>query len=83
MTSQNPQDVSPVLLGQMGTLLIHRLTHDDEIRTIKNHLDEYSIKQVKKLNRGEAILTSVNLIKNIYLNVKKCNRKQYNDTPVL
>lgn len=83
LTSQNPQDVSPVLLGQMGTLLIHRLTHDDEIRTIKNHLDEYSIKQVKKLNRGEAILTSVNLIKNIYLNVKKCNRKQYNDTPVL
>lgn len=83
LTSQNPQDVSPVLLGQMGTLLIHRLTHDDEIRTIKNHLDEYSVKQVKKLNRGEAILTSVNLIKNIYLNVKKCNRKQYNDTPVL
>lgn len=83
LTSQNPQDVSPILLGQMGTLLIHRLTHDDEIRTVKNHLDEYSVKQVKKLNRGEAILTSVNLIKNIYLNIKKCERKQYNDTPFL
>lgn len=58
LTSQNPQDVSPILLGQMGTLLIHRLTHDDEIRTVKNHLDEYSVKQVKKLNCGEAILTS-------------------------
>ena len=83
LTSQNPQDVSPILLGQMGTLLIHRLTHDDEIRTVKNHLDEYSVKQVKKLNCGEAILTSINLINNIYLNIKKCKRKQYNDTPLL
>ena len=67
----------------MITLLIHRLTHDDEIRTVKNHLDEYSVKQVKKLNCGEAILTSVNLINNIYLNITKCKRKQYNDTPLL
>ena len=63
-----------------GLLLIHQLTHGDEIRTIKNHLDEYSVKQVKKLNRREAILTSVNLINNIYLNITKCERKQYNDT---
>lgn len=83
LTSQNPQDVSPVLLGQMGTLLIHRLTHDDEIRTIRNHLDEYSVKQIKKLNCGEAILASVNLIKNVYLKVIKSRRKQYNDTPTL
>lgn len=82
MTSQNPQDVSPILLGQMGSLLIHRLTHD-EIRTIKNHLDEYSVKQVKKLNQGEAILTSVNLINDVYLEITKCARNQYNDTPVL
>ena len=83
LTSQNPQDVSPILLGQMGSLLIHRLTHDDEIRTIKNHLDEYSVKQVKKLNQGEAILTSVNLINDVYLEITKCARNQYNDTPVL
>lgn len=83
LTSQNPQDVSPVLLGQIGTMLIHRLTHNDEIRAIKNHLDEYSVKQVKKLNQGESILTSINLMQNIFLHITKCNRKQDNDTPML
>ena len=83
LTSQNPQDVSPVLLGQIGTMLIHRLTHNDEIRAIANHLDDYSIKQVKKLNQGEAILTSINLIQNVFLHIIKCGRKQDNDTPML
>ena len=83
LTSQNPQDVSPVLLGQIETMLIHRLTHNDEIRAIKNHLDDYAVKQVKKLNQGESILTSVNLMRNIFLNITKCNRKQYNGTPLL
>lgn len=83
LTSQNPQDVSPVLLGQIGTMLIHRLTHNDEIRAIKNHLDDYSIKQVKKLNQGESVLTSINLIQNVFLHITKCNRKQDNDTPML
>lgn len=83
LTSQNPQDVSPVLLGQIGTMLIHRLTHNDEIRAIKNHLDDYALKQVKKLNQGESILTSVNLMRNIFLNITKCNRKQDNGTPLL
>ena len=83
LTSQNPQDVSPVLLGQVGTLLIHRLTHNDEIRAIQNHLDDYSIKQVKKLNQGEAILTSINLLQNLFIRVTKCKRRQDNDTPLL
>lgn len=83
LTSQNPQDVSPILLGQIGTILVHRLTHNNEIRVIQNHLDECSLKQVKKLNQGEAILSSVNLMKNIYIHVTKCPRKQYNETPLL
>ena len=83
LTTQNPQDVSPILLGQVGTLLIHRLTHNDEIRSIQNHLDDYSIKQIKKLNQGESILTSVNLLQNIFIHVTKCTRKQANDTPML
>jgi len=81
LTTQNPQDVSPVLLGQLGTLLIHRLTHNDELRTIQNHLDEHAIKQVKKLNQGESILTSINLLQNIYIHVNKCSRKHKNETP--
>lgn len=83
LTTQNPQDVSPVLLGQIGTLLIHRLTHDVEIQTIKNHLDKYSISHVKKLNQGECILTGVNLLQNIFIHITKCARKQENDTPML
>ncbi|MBR4982833.1 MAG: ATP-binding protein [Lachnospiraceae bacterium] len=83
LTSQNPQDVSSVLLGQVGTLLVHRLTHNDEIRSIRNHLDDYSVKQIKKLNQGEAILTSINLLQNIFIHVIKCTRKQDNDTPML
>ena len=83
LTTQNPQDVSPVLLGQVGTLLVHRLTHNDEIRAIQNHLDDYSVKHVKKLNQGESILTSVNLLHNVFIHVTKCERKQNNDTPIL
>lgn len=83
LTTQNPQDVSPVLLGQVGTLLVHRLTHNDEIRTIQNHLDEYATKQIKKLNKGEAILTSINLLQNLYIKINKCERKHNNETPIL
>jgi hypothetical protein len=83
LTTQNPQDVSPILLGQVGTLLIHRLTHGDEIRSIQNHLDDYAVKQVKKLNQGEAVLTSVNLLHNLFIHVTKCGRIQYNETPLL
>ena len=83
LTTQNPQDVSPVLLGQVGSLLIHRLMHNDEIRAIQNHLDDYAIRHIRKLNQGEAIFTSVNLLKNIFIHVNKSDRKQYNETPLL
>lgn len=83
LTTQNPQDVSSILLGQVGTLLIHRLTHNDEIKSIQNHLDDYAVKQVRKLNQGEAVLTSVNLLHNLFVHITKCGRKQHNDTPML
>lgn len=83
LTTQNPQDVSPVLLGQMGSILIHRLTHNDELRAIQNHLDDYAIKHVKKLNQGESILTSINLLQRLYIYTLKCTRQHNNQTPVL
>ena len=83
LTSQNPKDVSPVLFGQIGTLLIHRLMLNDEIRAVESHLDDYAIKHVRKLNQGEVILTSVNLLHNVFIHVNKSARKQYNDTPLL
>lgn len=83
LTTQNPKDVSPILFGQIGTLLIHRLMLNDEIRAVESHLDDYAIKHVRKLNQGEVILTSVNLLHNMFIHVNKSTRTQYNVTPTL
>ncbi len=83
LTTQNPKDVSPILFGQIGTMLIHRLMLNDEIRAVESHLDDYALKHVRKLNQGEVILTSVNLLHNMFIHVKKSVRTQYNDTPLL
>ncbi|MGY3782294.1 ATP-binding protein [Gemella taiwanensis] len=83
LTTQNPNDVDRILLGQVGTLLVHRLTSPAEISAIQNHLMENQINQIKKLNTGEAVLTSINLLKDLYITVEKCNRSHYNDTPSL
>lgn len=83
LTTQNPNDVDKILLGQVGTLLVHRLTSPDEIKAIQNHLMENQINQIKKLNTGEAVLTSINLLKNLYIQVEKCTRPHHNETPSL
>ena len=83
LTTQNPKDVSPILFGQVGTMLIHRLMLNDEIRTVESQLDDYAIKHVRKLNQGEVILTSVNLLHNMFIHVNKSKRTQHNDTPLL
>ena len=83
LTTQNPKDVSPILFGQIGTLLIHRLMLNDEIHAVESHLNDYAIKHVRKLNQGEVILTSVNLLHNMFIHVNKSERTQYNETPTL
>ena len=83
LTTQNPNDVDKILLGQVGTLLVHRLTSPAEISAIQNHLMENQINQIKKLNTGEAVLTSINLLKDLYITVEKCNPPHHNDTPSL
>jgi len=83
LTTQNPQDVPNILLGQVGTLLVHRLTHAEEIKTIQNHLKANSLGQIKKLDKGEAILTSINLLQDLHLSMNKTNRNHQNDTPQL
>ncbi|MDO4671214.1 MAG: ATP-binding protein [Aerococcus sp.] len=83
LTTQNPNDVDKMLLGQIGTLLIHRLTSLDELQAIKNHVSENQFGQIKKLNTGEAILTSINLLKDLYVQVEKCHRTHHNSTPSL
>ena len=83
LTTQSAKDVSQVLFGQIGTLLIHRLMLNDEIKTVETHLDDYALKHVRKLNQGEAILASVNLLHNMFIHVDKSTRIQHNDTPML
>ena len=83
LTTQNPKDVSPILFGQIGTILIHRLMLNDEIHAVESHLDDYAIKHVRKLNQGEVILTSVNLLHNMFIHIKKSERTQFNETPQL
>ncbi|MBC6164639.1 ATP-binding protein [Listeria booriae] len=83
LTTQSPHDVSKMLLGQMGTLLIHRLTQPEELQVIRNYLDDKSLHQIKKLGRGEAILTSVNLLQNLQLKMKRTKREHYNSSPSL
>lgn len=82
LTTQNPQDVPKELLGQIGTLLVHRLTHQNELNAIQNHLSDESILQVKRLNQGEAILSSINLLRDIQLKINVCSRKHSNSTPL-
>lgn len=80
LTTQNPNDVPAELLGQIGSLLIHRLTHRNELESIRNYLTDSSFRQVSKLNQGEAIFTSINLLRDLYIEVDKCSRKHFNST---
>lgn len=83
LTTQNPNDVPIELLGQIGSLLIHRLTHRNELESIRNFLNDSSFRQVSKLNQGEAIFTSINLLRDLHLKIDKCSRKHFNDTTKL
>ena len=83
LTTQNPKDVPQVLLGQIGSLLIHRLNHNEEIKIVENYLDKKDVDMISILNQGEAILTSVNLLKNLYLKIIKSDREHSNQTPII
>lgn len=83
LTTQNPKDVPDVLLGQVGTLIIHRLTHSDELQTVKGYLEENTINQVRKLNQGEAIITGINLLQDIHVKFIESGRTHDNKTPIL
>ena len=80
MTTQNPKDIPDELLGQIGSLLVHRLTHRSELDSIRNYMSESSFKQVSKLNQGEGILTSINLLEDLHLIVDECTRVHHKST---
>ena len=83
LTTQNPSDNPSDVMSQIGSILVHRLTSGDEIKAIENYLDKSSLVLLKKLNQGEAILSSINIIKNLYLKIEKSNLIHHNETPSL
>lgn len=83
LTTQTPKDVPDILLGQVGTLIIHRLTNSEELKAIQNQVKPNTLSQVQNLNQGEAILTSINLIQDIHVRFIKSNRNHKNSTPIL
>lgn len=83
LTTQSPTDVPRILLSQIGTLLIHRLTSYDDLHMINGFLDQKNQDRVSRLNQGEAILTSINLLQDLQLKFIKSGRTHDNGTPVL
>lgn len=83
LTSQSPKDVPPIILNQIGTLLVHNLTGKDDLKIISNYFDEDTLNSLGNLGQGEAILTGVNLIRNIQLKVKPATLTQNNETPYI
>lgn len=83
LTTQNPKDVPSVLLGQVGSMVIHRLTQIEELRAIQNQVSENTMQQITKLNQGEAVLASINLLNDIPVHFNKSHRIHGNDTPLL
>ncbi|RWZ62696.1 ATP-binding protein [Lacticaseibacillus paracasei] len=83
LTTQSPSDVPKILYSQIGTLLVHRLTSNDDLQSIKSHLDERSQKQIIGLNQGEALLISINLLRKIQLKFIPSSRVHHNETPLL
>ncbi|GFI20580.1 ATP-binding protein [Lactobacillus johnsonii] len=83
LTSQSPKDVPPIILNQIETLLVHNLIGKDDLKVISNYFDEATLNSLANLGRGEAILTSVNLIKNVQLKINLPSLKQSNETPYI
>ena len=71
------------MLGQVGTIIIHRLTHSEELQAIQNLIQPNTLSGIRKLNQGEAILTSINLLQDIHICFNKSNRIHNNKTPYL
>lgn len=83
LTSQSPKDIPNIILNQIGSVIVHRLTTTDDIQTLKNYLTRENLARISDLNKGEAILSSINLLENLFLKFNKSNLPHYNDTQML
>ena len=83
LTTQSPKDVPKIILNQVGKLLIHRLVGQEEIAAISNFLEKDSFNLISKLGTGEALLSSVNLMRDVPLKINQSKLTQLNDTPII
>lgn len=81
LTTQSPNDVPDILLSQIGTFLIHRLSHNSDIQTMLEFTKENV--GLQYLRQGEAILTSVHLTQDVKIDVNKSKLTHKNSTPSL
>lgn len=83
LTSQSPKDIPNAILNQIGSVIVHRLTTIDDIQALKNYLTRDTLVKISDLNKGEAILSSINLLENLFLKFNKSSLPHYNDTQKL
>lgn len=81
LTTQSPNDVPDILLSQIGTFIIHRLSHNSDIQTMLGLTKENV--GLQYLKQGEAILTSVHLTQDVKIDINKSELTHKNVTPSL
>lgn len=83
MTTQSPLDVSPLLMSQIGTFIIHRLAHPNEVNLMENFMI-MNKGILRRLGQGEAVISSINFIDDICVKVNKPrNLTHETDTPII
>ncbi|WP_457769369.1 ATP-binding protein [Limosilactobacillus reuteri] len=83
LTSQSPKDVPDTIVSQIGSVIVHRLTSEEDIYTLRNYLSKDAIAKINSLNKGEAILSSINLLENLFLKFNKSTLPHSNNTQLL
>lgn len=83
LTTQSPQDIPEIMLNQIGTLIIHRLTGYRDINAIKGFISSDEISSLYNLDVGEALISSINLIQDVFVKFNKSSRIHNNSTPKL
>lgn len=83
LTSQSPKDVPDTIVSQIGSVIVHRLTSEEDIYTLRNYLSKDAIAKINSLNKGEAVLSSINLLENLFLKFNKSTLPHSNNTQLL
>lgn len=83
LSTQRPGDIPASLVSQFGTFIVHRLWHEDDMDIVRSIVNKSSLRQVRNLKQGEAILSGVNVLDDVYLQFNKSNLKHENNTPNL